>query len=247
MLVGLAGCNALTDRQRMLLVEGEQAYRNKQYDLAAERLSTFLDEVRDRPETGRALYVRGMARALAGQRAWAYADLQRAASQPGQGQIAWQANAVLGVLYFEDENWEAALRALQTAVDGMPSMAPKDALLFRMGLCYERSGRWSAALTPYRRIVSEFPSGRYAEAAQRRLQLRADHFAIQCGVFSRTENAEQLVRKLKREGLQTYVRQEPRKETTCYVVLEGRYGSYQQANQALAKVRGYVPDAVLWP
>ncbi len=246
-LVWLVGCNALTDQQRMCLAEGERAYRDKQYEAAAQQLSKFLEEVRNRPEAARALYVRGMARALTGKRAWAYTDLKRAARETTDPQLLWQPSAVLGILYFEDENWDAAARAFNTAVERMPAAPPEDALLFRSGLCCERTGRWTAALSPYRRIVTQFPQGVYREPAERRLQLGADHFAVQCGVFSTMDNANQLVAQLRKQGLRTFVRPEQRKGSTCYVVLEGRYGSYREANAALARTRGYVTEAVLWP
>jgi tetratricopeptide (TPR) repeat protein len=246
-LVALGGCNALTDQQRAMLLEGERAFRDKHYEHAAQTMSAFLGAVNNRPETARALYTRGMARALLGQRAWAYADLQRAAQEAGDPELTWQPHAALGILYFEDDNWSAAAQALAGAVERMPSVAPKDALLFRLGMCHERTGHWSAAQGPFRRIVGEFPQGTYAATAERRLQLNADHFAVQCGVFSRMENANQLLERLKQHGLRPQVRPEERKGTSCYVVLEGRYGSYQEANQALSRVRTYVPDAVLWP
>jgi tetratricopeptide (TPR) repeat protein len=247
MFLALAGCDSPSEHQRMYLVEGERAFRDKQYERAASQLSLFLTEVKDRPEAARALYVRGMARALSGQRASAYADLRKAAAESADPQITRQAQAVLGILYFEDESWDLSAKALATATQRMPSAPPKDALLFRIGLCQERAGRWAAALAAYRQIVGELPRGMYAEAAERRLQLQADHFAVQCGVFLQAENANQLASRLQREGLRTYVRQEQRKGTSCYVVLEGRYNSYQEGTRALARVRGYVPEAVLWP
>ena len=246
-LAGLAGCNALTDQQRAMLLEGERAFRDKQYEHAAGQMSDFLSQVNNRPEAARALYTRGMARAMLGQRAWAYADLQRAAQETTDPDLTWQPHAALGILYFEDDNWEAAARALGSAVERMPSMIPKDALLFRLGVCYERTGHWSAASGPFRRIVSEFPQGAYAATAERRLQLNADHFAVQCGVFAHIENANQLVERLRKSGLRPYVRPEERKGSSCYVVLEGRYGSFAEANQSLARVRTHVADAVLWP
>ncbi len=243
----LAGCTALTDRQRTLLVDGERAYRDKQYETAVQQLSTFLDEVRNRPEVARALYVRGMARALSGKRAWAQADLEKAARETTDPQLLWQPHAALGTLYFEDENWDAAARAFSQAIEHMPAAPPQDALLFRLGLCYERTGRWSAALAPYRRIVAQFPAGVYAEGAERRTLLGADHFAVQCGMFANMGNANDLVAQLRKQNLRTYVQTEPRKGGTYYTVLEGRYSSYREANQGLARVRGYVPQAVLWP
>ena len=153
----------------------------------------------------------------------------------------------LGILYFEDEDWSAAAQLFAAATTRMPAAAPMDAVLFRTGLCYERMGRWTAALGPYRRIAGQFSSGPYGANAERRLQLRADHFAVQCGVYSRSENADQMVARLQQSGLRTSISQEQRGGTLCYVVLEGHYGTYPEALQALARVRGYVPEAVLWP
>lgn len=245
--VALSGCNTLTERQQMTLTQGEQAFRNKDYDGAARQLSSFLAEAKDRPEAARAFYVRGMAFALTGRRAQAYADLRQAARSSTDPQLSWQPAAALGVLFFEDEDWSTAMQLFAAATNRMPAAAPMDALLFRMGLCYERTGRWTAASAPYRRIVSQFPSGPYVANAERRLQLSADHFAVQCGVYSRSENANQQVATLQQSGLRPYINTEQRRGTPCYVVLEGRYSTYQQANQALARVRGYVPEAVLWP
>lgn len=246
-VVAVTGCNTLSDQQQLTLTQGEQAFRNKDYAGATRQLSTFLAESKDRPEAARALYVRGMAYALSGHRAEAYTDLRAAARASTDPQLTWQPAAVLGILFFEDENWDAAAQLLSAATTRMPAAAPMDALLFRTGVCYERMGRWAAAQTPFRRIVSQFPGGPYAANAERRVQLQADHFAIQCGVYSRSENANELVATLRQSGLSPSVSVEQRRGTPCYVVLEGRYASYQQANQALARIRGSVPDAVLWP
>jgi tetratricopeptide (TPR) repeat protein len=247
LLLALCGCNTLSDQQRLCLTSGEQAFQAKQYDAARQRLTQFLNEVHDRPEVARALYVRGMASAVSGHRADAYTDLQRAARETNDPQLTWQPHVVLGVLYFEDEHWLAAAQVLTQAMARMPSAPPLDAVLFRLAMCYERLGRWDDALPPCRRIVSELPHSPYADDATRRLQLRATCFAVQCGVFTRAENASALVARLGQVGFKPYVRQEPRGGNTYQVVLEGRFSSYAQALQALAHVKGYVPEAVLWP
>ncbi len=243
----LVSCQELNERPRMSLASGEQAYRNGQYGAAIQHLTSYLAGAERGPERARALYVRGMALALTQRREQARADLLRAARGAAGTDLAWQPYAVIGILHFEDENWVAGARALKTATKLMPAVAPLDALLFRLGLCHERSGLWSAAATPYRHIVSQFPQGPYTRAADRRLQLRANHFAVQCGVFSSAENARRLVADLEDRGLATYVRQEQRDGARKYVVFEGYYESFGPAKRALARVRGYVRDAVLWP
>ncbi len=246
-LMILTGCGGLTDRQRMTLRAGEQAFESKQYDVARQHLTQFLAEVKDQPEVGRALYVRGMASALSGQRAEAYSDLQQATRAQSEPALRWQPHLMLGILYFEDENWTAAAQALTEAAARAPETPPKDAIWYRLGLCYERLSRWDEALTPYRRVVHGFATGPYAANAERRLRLRASCFAVQCGVFTRADNAQQLAGRLAGQGFKPYVQQEHRGQDVFHVVLEGRYPSYAQAIQALARVKGRVPEAVLWP
>lgn len=249
-VVGLAclvGCQGLNERQKAWLNEGEQAYREKQYKVAVERLSLLIDDLKNSPEAARACYIRGMAYAQSGQRARAYADLDRAAREARDADLAWRAEAALGVLYFEDERWADAARILARATDKMPTAPPLDALLYRLGLCHERTGRWAEAQLAYRRLVDALPDGPYGEPARRRLDLKADHFAIQCDVLSQPQVAQRRVAELKSKGLSAYARPEVRKGKTYHVVLVGQYGRYADAKAALARVRGYVPQAVLWP
>lgn len=246
-LAASTGCQTLREDQRSLLVDGERAYQADQYEAAIERLTRFMAQVQDHPETARALYVRGMAQARAGHRPQAYSDLRRAAISAHDTAVAWRAFAVLGVLSFEDEDWIAATDSFTRAVGQMPSLPPMDALLYRLGLCHERTGRWADALTAYRRIVSAFPAGRYAARADRRLQIQANCFAVQVGVFSRQDGALRQVGQLADDGLEAYVRRELRDNELHHVVLVGRYESYSQAVAAVVRVRAHVPTAQLWP
>jgi tetratricopeptide (TPR) repeat protein len=195
----------------------------------------------------RAYYVRGMALAQTGARGRAYEDLERTAGGAQDPVLAGNAYAVLGVLHFEDGHWIQAQRAFRAAIDRLPPRPPCDALLYRRGLCQERSGRWSEALMSYEHVVHDYPAGPYAGNAQRRLQLQADHFAVQCGVFAEQANADRLVADLAERGLSTYVRGENRGGQQCFIVLHGRFTSYEDAIDALAQAKGYVPGAVLWP
>ena len=246
-LAALTGCHEMTARQKLWLVDGERAFTQKRYAIAADELNRFLAEVPEGPETDRALYVRGMANAKLGRRQQAYADIERAVQTCRDPDILWRALAVLGVMRFEDSDWAAAARSLERATDRMPARPPKDWLLFRQGQAYERSGQWSAAREAYRRVLTYFPRGKYAAVAQRRLQLNADHFSVQAGVFAGREGAEQVAAQLAGADLPAFVRRESRAGNPVHVVLVGRHATYEPAVQLLRRVKGYVPDAVLWP
>jgi tetratricopeptide (TPR) repeat protein len=244
---GLFGCQGLTDRQIGWLDGGEQAYGAGQYDQAINQLSRFILDASNRPEAARALYVRGLARAQVNQRLAARTDMIRCVNSATDADVRWRAYTVLGTIDYEDRQWASAARSYAAAVDFAPASPPTDFILFRLGTCYERMGRWSDALLPFQRIVNQFPSGSAHDAAQRRLRLRADCFSIQCGAFSSERNAAQLVDELKRDGLEAYARTDVRNGTPMYLVMVGPYARYEDAAGDLEHVRTYAPDGVLWP
>jgi tetratricopeptide (TPR) repeat protein len=245
----LGGCaNRLTEQQQMWLSQGQAFYERNDYGRAIEQCNRFLSEVTEGPEVAQALYIRGLSNAQAGHRPQAYADLRRCAATPTESDVAWRAYVVLGTLHFEDEQWSLAAESLRAAADRMPAQPPKDAILFRLGLCHERLGQWQVALRSYDELARTFTSGTYAQAARRRLELRANHFAVQCGAFREKSNAENLQADLNNKALDAYVQGETRGHTAMYVVLVGRYASYDDARAQLAMIQEqFVSDALLWP
>ncbi len=243
----LVGCAAPGQEEFGLLLHGEQAFRAGHYERSVDRLSRYLTSAGGAAHADRARYVRGMAQARLQRRASAYNDLQWAAGHADDTDVRWRSHAVLGIMHFEDSRWRTAARHLSAAAGLMPDGPPKDALLYRWGLSLERSGDWAASRRPYQLVITNFADGPYAKLTRRRLELRADHFAVQCGVFSQSRNARSMANELRTNGLDTHVRTELRGGTTRYVVLVGRYETYDVAIAALARVRGYVADAVLWP
>ncbi len=259
----LSGCaSGLTEQQRTWLTTGQEYYEREDYARAIDQLSRFLDEVREGPEVAQALYVRGVSNAQAGQRAPAYADLRRCVATPTDADVVWRAYVVLGTLHFEDGQWRQAAEHLRAGAERMPATAeespavadrepaasPKDLVLYRLGLCYERTGRWDAARRLYHEVMTAFPTGSAAWDARRRYNRDAHHFAVQCGAFRTSANAETQRDNLQGKGLEAYVRQEVHGRTPLYLVLVGRYGAYDEALGQLAMIkREFVPDAILWP
>jgi tetratricopeptide (TPR) repeat protein len=229
------------------LMQGEQACTEKKYDEAIRHLTQYINAAGGSPEAARAHYLRGVALAELSRRQDARQDLQRAAAFPGQADVCWRANSVLGTLDYEDGRWAEAAKYYEAVAEIAPQEPPKDLFLFRLGACYERMGRWENARRVFRRIVDEFPQSSVVSDAVRRTQINADHFSVQCGVFSSIKNAEGLVKQLQQAGFSPTVQREPRGGVLVYVVRVGRFNNYEMAIQELARVKGYVPTAVLWP
>lgn len=246
-LIVLGGCTGLSPQYKVWLAEGKRAYERRQYPRAIQRLSLVVNNAQDLPGLARALYLRGMSHAKSGQRSLAFADLRRCVGGDPDPDVAWKAHAVLGTLYFEEQQFDAAARAYEQAAALMPGIPPVGRIHFQLGRCYERSGRWGEAQIVFRRIAERYPFSGEAAAARRRLALRPTHFAVQCGAFQKASNAENFRSELERQGLAAYVREEPRRLETLHIVLVGRYATYAASRQGLADVRQFVPDAVPWP
>lgn len=246
-VMGCAGCTGLTREQQDLLWKGEDAYRRKQYMTAIVHLDKFLGQVEGKPEVGKASYLRGLCHARTQQRAQAYADLRRAVGIEGDSEILWRAYVTLGSLQFDDGDWSGAVESLSAGRSRMPSAPPRDVVLYRIGLCQERLGRWDESRTTFAELVSAFPSSPQAAGARRRLELSPRYFSIQCGVFREQKNAEGQQLQLRRQNLPAVVRSEQRDGKSVFVVLSGEYASYEEAKRRLPEVQKAAPDAVLWP
>ena len=119
--LGLTGCQGLNDQQRAWLTHGEQAYAEGRYPVAISELTRFVNAVPARPETHRALYVRGLAHVRSQQRLDARTDLNRCAQTSTDTDIRWRAYAVLGTIDYEDRQWASAARAYAAAAEIAPA------------------------------------------------------------------------------------------------------------------------------
>jgi tetratricopeptide (TPR) repeat protein len=255
LLLGLAltllgfstGCNSGSREHDEWIRAAEVDYKAARYDDAIGRMTRLIELSKDKPTICRAYYTRGLCYAKTGQRSAAYSDMKQAVKVQDTPDVTWRAFVVLGSLYFEDSRWDSAEKALAAALKRMKSPDPIDEVLFKLGQCYERLGRWQDAREPFERLVREFPKSRFHDDARRRLSINATHFAIQCGVFSTRNSADQLAGQLRSKGLDAYVKREPRGGRELNVVLVGKYARYEDLWRDVTRVRSYVPSAVLWP
>ncbi len=168
----LAGCTGqqISARQRTLLVDGEDAYRRQQFTQASDTLTRFVTGVSPGQEGyEKALYLRGMSYAQSGRRTQAYRDLEACVRTGQEEEIVWKAYVSLGTLRFEDQQWPAAALAYRAAADRMPDEPPKDTVLYRLAVCYERSGQPAKARLPLREVIDKFPTSVSGRSARQKL------------------------------------------------------------------------------
>lgn len=247
LLTVLSGCQSLTPQQRQWLEEGEAAYQAQRYPAAIEQLSLFIRNVTDQPEAARAYYVRALAKLRLGQRLAAREDLRRSIAVAEDKDLRWRSLSVLASIDYEDHQWAAAAQSYAAAAQLAPEEPPLDIILFRLGVSLERANRWAESRAPFARLAQLFPKSSVTGAAQRRLQIEPDYFAVQVGAFSSESNALRLVEQLRAENYPAYARAETRNGARLNVVLIGRFDKFEDAERALAEVRETQPNAILWP
>lgn len=71
--------------------------------------------------------------------------------------------------YIKRGSLDAAVRRLNYLIDTYPNFKDKDAAFYDLATALERLGRKGEARLYYERIVAEFPKGRFAERAKKRL------------------------------------------------------------------------------
>jgi len=248
LFLSAVGCAPqMTAQQRQLMDAGRASLDQRRYNEAVQHLDRLLAEPLDPESRAEALYLRGMSYAQSGRRTQAYADLHNCVSENAAVDATWRAYVVLGTLYFEDGRWKSASESLRAAASRMPDAPPKDAVLYRLGLCQERMGLWNDARATFSDIARRFPSGALREAADRRARLNADAFYVQCGAFGDRTNAENQRLQLYRKGFPVTLRTDTSGRVERFLVLAGPYRTIEDAERELANARQVVPDAVLWP
>lgn len=246
-LLGGVACSKITAEQRTWLSQGQQAYEAKEYSRSIDFMSRFLETELDAPETQRALYYKGLSEAYRGQRTSAVQDLMHSAEMAHDNAMTWRAYAAIGSIHFEDEKWDEAADAFYEASKRMPTLPPKDVVLYKLGMARERAGRWGDAATPYEQILAEFPDGEIARSARRRLNTRTDTFTVEVAEFAVPSNADYLAFELEQQGLRPTIRRERVGPKDVYVVTVGEYPTQSEAEEAAARVRERYPTAKVWP
>jgi Flp pilus assembly protein TadD len=194
-LVSLAfGC--ASDPRPLQLGLGEKAFAAQQYDVALRDADSVVRmdapswqaeahylrgiAIEDRPKTDSASATRDLNLARS--------DYVMALSQNPSPAVESRLHAMLGnVAYFEDD-YSTALREWTLANGELDQPDWKSWILFRMGICQQRLGRFADADQTFARVQQLYPN---TEPAQRAAGRQGVHgFYVQLGAFAQAADAE---------------------------------------------------------
>jgi tetratricopeptide (TPR) repeat protein len=230
---------------------GEVAYLKGEYIEASGAFSDYVRRQTNPAAIAEGLYWQGMCR-LARREFETAAELfeKSISQQAAEKWVVAYALSGLGAAHmgrgkFDDAS-SAYIRALETGEDTVR----RDEVLFRLGLCFQRTGQWEKAEGTFSRVLKEMPDSQFAEQALEQINYGKDKvFSVQVGAYEGEQAAAKRVAQLNEMGLEAYVRKIVRAGKPLYCVRIGKFSDWAEANVNLNRLRGMerIDDAIVKP
>jgi len=229
----IAGCNSAAPPSDDLRT-GYEALAASQYEQAMAAADRFLQASPSGPGAAEAMYLRGRAieQRVKSSDAEALADLRQARKLYEQALLLRPApltetylHVSLGNVCYWLEDYAAAEAEWSAAVDKLPSEDLRSLVLYRIGVCQQRLGKWALADATFAAVQRQYPSTPAASSAAR--QQGARQFHVQVAAFQSILSAENMVKKLRGEGFPAMRLARP--EKNLHLVMVGPLPDYPRA------------------
>ena len=263
LLLGLAaltvgGCgNSVTPAGRQQLQVGYQAIAQNDYEGAMRAAEQFLH---DHPQggggTAEALYLEGRVyehRATSeesqGRQGEAKMDLQtarstyvKALSLPAEPKVKALIHAgVANTAYFHDD-FPTAMNEWAVAYPDIQQQEAQAWILYRIGVCQQRLGRFDQADRSFAQVRQQFPNSEPAKRAVSHVGAKA--FYVQVGAFADSANADKTVASLQSQGFRaSKLTPQPNRQE----VVVGPAYTYADAKTLKGQLVRAYPGAVIEP
>ena len=106
--------------------------------------------------------------------------------------IAGRLHVQLGNVCYYQEDYSAAVPELTAAYNILDSSQPKDLILYHIGICEQRLGRFDDADRTFQRVQQEYPNCAYAAPAKAHQGIRG--FYVQLGTYSQSRDIDNAAR-----------------------------------------------------
>jgi tetratricopeptide (TPR) repeat protein len=116
-------------------------------------------------------------------------------------------------------------------------------VLYRIGLCQQRMGRWTDADATFAAVQKEAPGTEAADRARSHQGYRG--FYVQVAAFASAKSADQVIKELRAKGYPA-TRQE-RPERKLSVVMVGPVATYADAQATKARLNSQYKDTLIIP
>ena len=242
-----AGCASLPPHERQLLTQAAANYTRGDVSAANSQLDRIIRDYDTTPEIAEAYYLRGLCRWKSQQPSAASQDFERGIAKSRREDLTAHCRAALAAMAFERSDWEQAAELYAKALPQIPDAAPTDEILYAAGLAMQRAGRWKEAATQYGRILWKFSNRPVAANARIQAGWRHPYYAVQLGAFRDADNAAASVQEFRKHGLDPEMENLPRGGQAIWVVMAGRYRTFNEAKAALPRYKPLRADATIIP
>ncbi|MHA1600320.1 MAG: SPOR domain-containing protein [Alphaproteobacteria bacterium] len=246
-VLAAAGCAELGPAEQRALQEASRLYESGDIATASSRLDPLIRDFRDAAQIGEAYYIRGLCRAKARRMQAAAGDFKMAVRKSKRDDLTARGRASLGSLAYQKGDWRGALEYFEKALPDLPDTPSKDDLLYAAGVAAQRAGQWKDASRYFREILRKFGSRPVAIQARRMAQWRHPYFAIQLGVYRDSSNAARAVQQWREHRIDAVQENLPRRGEAVWVIMAGRYRTYNEARQGLQRIRNIESGAYIIP
>jgi len=244
----LGGCTG-DPQSRQELNSAKQALDSGQTDDAIRSADSVIS-TNDSPALAEAYYIRGYAIESRPKpdNAAAARDFRLARDSYTHGlaydprpEIAGRLHVQLGNVCYYQEDYSAAVPELTTAYNLLDPSQPKDLVLYHIGICEQRLGRFDDADRTFQRVQQDYPNSAYAAPAKAHQGIRG--FYVQLGAYSQPRDIESAARAAAAAGsapLKT-------SEKGLTIIRTADVPSYGQAEQLRERLALQYPDARVMP
>jgi len=229
-------------------VQANELYASGNYPPATAKLDRLIRDFPHATEIGEAYYLRGLCRTKMKNDRAAVADFEEAIRASKNDDVVVRSKISLAALYYQQGQWGKSADLYLEIVPRLPDKPPSDQIVYYAGMALQRAGRWQDSRLQFGRILHTFPNSPVNPDARRMASWQHEYFAVQLAAYQDTDNAEKAVQTFRTKNLD-FVQMEnhPWQGKVLWVVMAGRYQSYEEAKAALQRVRTVQPDAHIIP
>jgi tetratricopeptide (TPR) repeat protein len=155
--------------------------------------------------------------------------------------LAGRLHVQLGNVCYYQEDYSAALPELTTAYRLLEPNQSKDLVLYHIGICEQRLGRFDDADRTFQLVQQQFPQSSYVNPARAHEGIHG--FYVQVGVYSQPKDIDAAARAVAAIG-SVPLKTVDKNRTT---IRTADVPSYSQAQQLRARLTPQYPDARVMP
>ncbi len=246
-LTFFSGCATLPADAVQRIERARKHYQAEQYTDAERLVNLVIDGYPETKGVGAAYYLRGMCNYRKKRDPQARSDFHQALRTSSDPEMTARANAQLGHIAFQANDYRQAIGHYMEAVKTGGEVSFMDQVYYRYGDSLQKAGQWQTARKIFPKVWKLFPGSEFVPFARRKFSWRHDFFSIQCAAFNRSDLAHDFANDLRRKGLDASTDVNLRGARAKHVVHAGRYLSFRDARDGLARVRQVVADAFIVP